>query len=38
VVIPASEQTHGHRNHSWPIFWREHLAPLLDQLPPLWPG
>ncbi len=34
LVIPASEQTHGHRGHSWPILWREHLARLLDQLPP----
>jgi homoserine O-acetyltransferase len=35
VLIPASEQTHGHRGHSWPILWREHLTRLLDRLPPL---
>ncbi len=35
VVIPASEQSHDHRGHSWPVLWQEHLARLLDQLPPL---
>lgn len=29
VVIPASAATHGHRGHSWPILWKEHLARLL---------
>jgi homoserine O-acetyltransferase len=38
VVIPANDETHGHRGHSWPILWREHLARLLDRLPPLSPG
>lgn len=37
VVIPASEETHGHRGHSWPILWEAHLARLLGALPPL-PG
>jgi homoserine O-acetyltransferase len=35
VLIPASEASHGHRGHSWPILWRQHLAGLLAQLPPL---
>jgi homoserine O-acetyltransferase len=26
VIIPASADTHGHRGHSWPILWKEHLA------------
>jgi homoserine O-acetyltransferase len=35
VVIPASEQSHGHRGHSWPVLWQAHLARLLDRLPSL---
>lgn len=35
VVTPASDETHGHRGHSWPVLWREHLLRLLDRLPPL---
>jgi len=35
VVIPASEESHGHRGHSWPVLWREHLARLIGRLPPL---
>lgn len=29
VIVPASAATHGHRGHSWPILWKEHLARLL---------
>src|SRR5882757_3684371 len=29
VVIPASEQTHGHGTHTWAALWKEHLAELL---------
>lgn len=29
VLIPASAATHGHRGHSWPILWKEHLARLI---------
>jgi homoserine O-acetyltransferase len=31
VLIPASDQTRGHGTHSWPIFWQEHLAALLQR-------
>lgn len=30
VVIPASAATYGHRGHSWPILWKQHLAQLLQ--------
>ncbi|MBI1796620.1 MAG: alpha/beta fold hydrolase [Candidatus Eisenbacteria bacterium] len=29
VLIPASEQTHGHGTHTWPALWKEHLVALL---------
>jgi len=29
VLIPASEQTHGHGTHTWAALWKEHLAELL---------
>jgi homoserine O-acetyltransferase len=35
VLIPASAETHGHRGHSWPVLWKQHLVRLLAQLPPL---
>ena len=31
VLIPASEQTHGHGTHSWPSIWQQHLKELLDE-------
>jgi homoserine O-acetyltransferase/O-succinyltransferase len=31
VLIPASEQTHGHGTHTWPALWQEHLAELLKE-------
>jgi homoserine O-acetyltransferase len=31
VLIPASDKTRGHGTHSWPIFWQEHLAALLER-------
>ena len=31
VLIPASEQTHGHGTHTWAAIWQEHLKELLDQ-------
>jgi homoserine O-acetyltransferase len=31
VLIPASDQTRGHGTHSWPVFWQEHLAALLER-------
>lgn len=35
VVIPASEDTYGHRGHSWPVLWRPHLNRLFGRLKPL---
>ena len=31
VLIPGSEETRGHGTHSYPVFWREHLADLLKR-------
>lgn len=31
VLIPASEQTHGHGTHSWPVFWQQYLKELLEE-------
>jgi homoserine O-acetyltransferase/O-succinyltransferase len=30
VLIPASDQTHGHGTHSWAAVWQQYLAQLLD--------
>ena len=30
VLIPASEQTHGHGTHTWAAIWQEYLKELLD--------
>jgi homoserine O-acetyltransferase/O-succinyltransferase len=35
LVMPASEATSGHRTHSLPALWKQHLARLLDRLPTL---
>ena len=29
VLIPASDQTHGHGTHTWAIFWQQYLKELL---------
>ena len=29
VLIPASDQTHGHGTHTWPVFWQNELVALL---------
>jgi homoserine O-acetyltransferase len=29
VLIPTSEQTHGHGTHTWAAVWKDHLAELL---------
>jgi len=29
VLIPASEDTHGHGTHTWAVFWQKDLATLL---------
>jgi homoserine O-acetyltransferase len=31
VLIPASEQTHGHGTHTWAEFWKQYLAELLER-------
>jgi homoserine O-acetyltransferase/O-succinyltransferase len=30
VLLPASEQTHGHGTHTWAALWQQHLAQLLQ--------
>ncbi len=29
VLVPASEQTHGHGTHTWAVFWQQYLKELL---------
>jgi homoserine O-acetyltransferase/O-succinyltransferase len=31
VLIPASENTHGHGTHTWAALWKQHLADLLQR-------
>ncbi len=31
VLIPASEQTHGHGTHTWAALWKQYLAELLEK-------
>jgi homoserine O-acetyltransferase len=31
VLIPASEQTHGHGTHTWAAIWQDRLAELLKE-------
>ena len=30
VLIPISDQTHGHGTHTWAAVWQSHLAELLN--------
>jgi homoserine O-acetyltransferase/O-succinyltransferase len=30
ILIPASEQTHGHGTHTWAAVWQQYLAQLLE--------
>jgi homoserine O-acetyltransferase len=30
VLLPTSEQTHGHGTHTWAVLWQSHLRELLD--------
>jgi homoserine O-acetyltransferase/O-succinyltransferase len=30
VLLPASDQTHGHGTHTWAALWQQYLAQLLD--------
>jgi homoserine O-acetyltransferase/O-succinyltransferase len=34
VLLPASDQTHGHGTHTWAAVWQQHLAQLLDASKP----
>ncbi len=34
VLIPASEQTHGHGTHTWAAVWQQYLAQLLQASQP----
>ena len=31
VLIPASEQTYGHGNHTHAVLWKQYLAELLEK-------
>jgi len=31
VLIPASDETHGHGTHTWAKFWQQYLKELLDE-------
>ncbi len=31
VLLPASEQTHGHGTHTWAAVWQQYLRQLLDE-------
>jgi len=31
VLLPASEETRGHGTHTWPVFWQQYLAELLER-------
>jgi homoserine O-acetyltransferase len=31
VLIPASEQTHGHGTHTWAALWKHYLQELLEK-------
>jgi homoserine O-acetyltransferase len=30
VLLPASDQTHGHGSHTWAVLWQQYLAQLLQ--------
>jgi len=34
VVLPASDQTHGHGTHSWAAVWQQYLSDLLAATEP----
>jgi homoserine O-acetyltransferase/O-succinyltransferase len=34
VLLPASDQTHGHGTHSWPAVWQQYLRELLASSEP----
>jgi homoserine O-acetyltransferase/O-succinyltransferase len=34
VLVPLSEQTHGHGTHTWAVFWKDRLEELLKESEP----
>jgi homoserine O-acetyltransferase/O-succinyltransferase len=30
ILLPASDQTHGHGTHTWAAVWQQYLAQLLE--------
>lgn len=38
VLIPASEQTHGHGTHTWAALWQQYLKELLEESQPPQPS
>ncbi len=34
ILLPASDQTHGHGTHSWPAVWQQYLSELLASTEP----
>jgi homoserine O-acetyltransferase len=34
ILLPASDQTHGHGTHTWAAVWKQYLAQLLDASKP----
>ena len=34
VLIPTSDQTHGHGTHTWAAVWQSYLAELLRETEP----
>ena len=34
VLLPATDQTHGHGTYNWPVLWQPYLAQLLDASKP----
>jgi homoserine O-acetyltransferase/O-succinyltransferase len=38
VLIPLSEQTHGHGTHTWAALWQQYLKELLDESQPPAPN
>jgi len=34
VLLPASDQTHGHGSHTWAVLWQQYLAQLLNASQP----
>ncbi len=34
ILLPASDQTHGHGTHTWAAVWQQHLAQLLQASQP----